>query len=58
MTWIAMQSIDPFTGAVVALCAALLMVQAGVGKRRLSWRTEPVSRPRRRSHRRRSELRP
>lgn len=58
MTWIAMQTIDPFVAVVVALCAALLMVQAGVGKRRLSWRTEPVSRPRRHSPRRRGELKP
>lgn len=36
------QSLIP---ALTALCATVLMVQAGVGKRQLSWRTERARRP-------------
>lgn len=44
-----MQTIDPaLTTVVVALSAAMLMVQAGVAKRKLVWRTEKAKRERRR----------
>jgi hypothetical protein len=38
-----MQTLDPsLVSALSALCAAVLMVSAGVGKRLLSWRPEAV----------------
>jgi hypothetical protein len=40
-----MQTLDPaLVSALSALCAAVLMVYAGVGKRLLSWRPETVRR--------------
>ena len=48
-----MQTLDPsLVSTVVALSAAVLMVHAGVGKRLLSWRREPVRRRQRRRPRR------
>ena len=47
-----MQTLDlPLMSALAALCAAVLMVYAGVGKRLLSWR--PKADRRRRPRRRR-----
>jgi hypothetical protein len=44
-----MQTIDPaLSAALVATSAALLMVYAGVAKRRLVWRTQRVKRASRR----------
>ncbi len=49
-----MQPLDPpLVSALAAVCAAVLMVHAGVGKRLLSWRPEGV---RRRQPRRRRRL--
>ena len=40
-----MQTLDPaLVSGLSALCAAVLMVYAGVGKRLLSWRAEAVRR--------------
>lgn len=40
-----MQTLDPaLVSGLSALCAAVLMVQAGVGKRLLSWRPQAVRR--------------
>jgi hypothetical protein len=42
-----MQTLDPpFVSALAALCAAVLMVYAGVGKGLLSWRPEAVRKQR------------
>ena len=44
-----MQTIDPaLVAALVAACVAVLMVQAGVAKRQLAWRTRRTNRQRRR----------
>jgi hypothetical protein len=44
-----MQTIDPaLATTAVALSAAMLMVQAGIAKKRLVWRTEKAKRERRR----------
>jgi hypothetical protein len=44
-----MQTIDPaLATALAAMCAAALMVQAGVAKRRLAWRPRRPNRQRRR----------
>jgi hypothetical protein len=44
-----MQTIDPaLATALVAISAALLMIHAGIAKRRLSWRTRSATRKRRR----------
>ena len=44
-----MQTIDPaLVTALIAACIGVLMVQAGLAKRQLSWRTQRTSRPRRR----------
>jgi hypothetical protein len=44
-----MQTIDPHLVAlVVTLSAAVLMVQAGIAKRQLAWRTRRTGRKRRR----------
>jgi hypothetical protein len=44
-----MQTLDPSLVSALALSAAVLMVQAGLGKRLLSWRPEAARRrPRRR----------
>lgn len=56
-----MQTLDPpLVSTLVALCAAVLMVHAGVGKRLLSWRLEAVRRrhPRRRRRHGRSWIPP
>ena len=38
-----MQTLDPtLMSTVAALCAAVLMVHAGIGKRMLTWRPERV----------------
>ena len=43
-----MQTLDPpLVSALAALCAAVLMVYAGVGKGLLSWRPDAVRRRRR-----------
>lgn len=40
-----MQTLDPpLVGALATLCAAVLMVYAGVGNRLLSWRADAVRR--------------
>ncbi len=44
-----MQTIDPaLATALVAMCIGALMVQAGVAKRQLAWRTRRPKRDRRR----------
>jgi hypothetical protein len=44
-----MQTTDPaLVTALVAMCIGVLMVQAGLAKRRLAWRPRRVSRRRRR----------
>jgi hypothetical protein len=44
-----MQTIDPaLATALVAMSAALLMIHAGIAKRRLAWRTRSAIRKRRR----------
>lgn len=44
-----MQTIDPaLVTALVAMSAAMLMVQAGIAKRRLAWRPQKTKRERRR----------
>jgi hypothetical protein len=43
------QTVDPtLVTALVAICAGALMVQAGVAKRQLAWRTQKAKRERRR----------
>ena len=43
-----MQTIDPaLVTALVAMSAAMLMVHAGVAKRRLAWRKQETKRERR-----------
>ena len=44
-----MQTTDPaLVTALVAMCVGALMVNAGVARRRLEWRTRRVKRERRR----------
>jgi hypothetical protein len=44
-----METIDPqLTAALVAICAGVLMVQAGIAKRQLAWRRRRTNRERRR----------
>jgi hypothetical protein len=41
-----MQTINPaLTAALVAMCVAVLMVQAGMAKRQLAWRMQRTRRP-------------
>lgn len=48
-----MQTLDPtLMSTVAALCAAVLMVHAGIAKRMLSWRPDTARNPRRRRSRR------
>jgi hypothetical protein len=43
------QTVDPtLVTALVAICVGALMVQAGVSKRQLAWRTQKTKRERRR----------
>ena len=44
-----MQTIDPpLVAALVAMCAGVLMVHAGLAKRQLAWRRRRTKRERRR----------
>jgi hypothetical protein len=44
-----MQTIDPpLVAALVAMCAGVLMVQAGIAKRQLAWRRRRKNKDRRR----------
>ena len=44
-----MQTIDPaLVAVIIAACVGVLMVQAGLAERQLSWRTQRTRRQRRR----------